>query len=70
MNKDISTIVKSRRESIGMSKRVLSEKSGVSRATILLVEERGVQPMFSNGVAMLESMGLEVIIRPKKRHHA
>jgi DNA-binding XRE family transcriptional regulator len=66
--KSINTIIKQRRKAIGMSKLDLAKDSGVSRATILFVEKEGRQPMFNHGVALLESLGLEVVIREKKKH--
>jgi transcriptional regulator with XRE-family HTH domain len=65
MNMDISTIIKMRRAQLGMTKKELSIKSGMSRATILIVENQGRQPMFNHGVALLESLGMEVVIREK-----
>lgn len=65
MNVDINTIIKMRREQLKMSKRELSKKSGLSRATIKIVEQEGRQPMFSHGITLLESLGMEVIIRAK-----
>jgi DNA-binding XRE family transcriptional regulator len=61
--KNIGTIIKQRRKEIGMSKRELAEKSGVSRATILFVETENRQPMFNHAVALMKALGLELQIK-------
>jgi DNA-binding XRE family transcriptional regulator len=63
--KSINVLVKNRRKQLGMTKQALEKKSGVSRTTILFVERDGVQPTFSNAVALLEALNLELVVREK-----
>jgi transcriptional regulator with XRE-family HTH domain len=62
----INKIISRRRKQIGMTKLELAHKSGVSRATVLLVERDDRQPAFNNAVALLEAMGLRLSVTPKK----
>lgn len=62
---DIGLTIKERRNTLGVKQRTVSELSGVSVNTLVAIERGEGNPHITTLMDILETVGLQIDIRPK-----
>lgn len=67
--KNIGKAIKERRKTVGVNQQTLSDLSGVAINTLVAIERGEGNPQLSTLLAVLDTLGLQLDIKPKQLNY-
>ncbi|MBP1629967.1 MAG: hypothetical protein H6Q15_860 [Bacteroidetes bacterium] len=64
---DIFSVIKERRDLLGVTQQELSEISGISLKTIIQIENKKANPSFNTLSKIVDVLGMEITLRIKTK---